>query len=250
MSHGQATFAPYNNLFESCHVKHGDDNHAPGIRVKCGKCGNVLYQYVNRNVKGPPDDAAIVRKVVERLESLGWRIGNNISHHRCPVCVSRAAQMRAVHAGRPENKLMAAALAAEKNGNVVDLPVPPAVVSHDNTSGIPDVSKREMSRPDRRVILLKLQDVYVDEKSGYKTPWTDLKVAEDLGIPIEWVRQLREENFGVVATNPQIEAVLTEGRAWRHEFAEVAGVLADKFKALDAKLGGLIERMDALEKGL
>jgi hypothetical protein len=77
-----------------------------------------------------------------------------------------------------------------------------------------------------------------------------LKVAEDLGIPIEWVRQLREENFGVVATNPQIEAVLTEGRAWRHEFAEVAGVLAEKLKALDVKLGGLIERMDALEKGL
>jgi hypothetical protein len=211
MSHGQASYAPYSNLFESCHVKHGDDNHAPGIRAKCGKCGVVKYMHVHRNMKGQPDDEALTRKIIEKLEAEGWKVGNNISHHRCPDCVKRAAQMRAMHA--KESKPM--------NGKVVELP-------------------RQMQRADRRVVFAKLEDVYKDEVTGYTVPWNDVKVAEDLGIPVEWVKTVREENFGMLASNPQVAAI--------HLLRTAIDIMATDIEALQMRFIDLHRKVAELEK--
>lgn len=68
---------------------------------------------------------------------------------------------------------------------------------------------REMSRDDRRLIFAKLDEVYVDENTGYSAGWTDDKVATDLGVPRAWVAQIRDENFGP-GTNEEITKLLGE----------------------------------------
>ena len=67
---------------------------------------------------------------------------------------------------------------------------------------------RQMSREDRRIIFEKLNEVYVDEKSGYSSPWTDEKVSVDLGVPRAWVSNVREEMFGPVGSNSDIDGAL------------------------------------------
>jgi hypothetical protein len=67
-----------------------------------------------------------------------------------------------------------------------------------------------MSRDDRRIIYAKLNDVYVGPDAGYATGWTDQKVATDLGVAREWVAEVREDLFGPVKSNPELDALLAE----------------------------------------
>jgi hypothetical protein len=89
-------------------------------------------------------------------------------------------------------------------------------------------SPRSMQRSDRQIIIAKLMDVYVGEKAGYAPGWTDEKVSVDLGVPRAWVEQLRAENFGDLATNPEIEAAVEEGKA-------VLGRIRQEFNDLKLK---------------
>lgn len=69
---------------------------------------------------------------------------------------------------------------------------------------------REMSRDDRRVIFAKLDEVYLDEKRGYDSGWSDHKVASDLGVPRKWVEIIRAENFGAIGTNEDMADFLSK----------------------------------------
>lgn len=55
---------------------------------------------------------------------------------------------------------------------------------------------RAMTRDERRLIWAKLEEVYLDERSGFTAGWTDERVAVDLGVPRAWISTIREENFG------------------------------------------------------
>jgi hypothetical protein len=151
-----------------------------------------------RSKNGSGDDIEQHDKMAARkFEAEGWRIGTTAAKHRCPDCIreARAAQMRYLHANKEKP------MGAE---NVV--PMPPKAEP-----------PREMSRADRRVIFAKLEEVYVDEVSGYRPGWTDQRVADDLGTPVAWVRVVRDENFGPIASNPEIDKLMAEARTFRTE---------------------------------
>ena len=66
---------------------------------------------------------------------------------------------------------------------------------------------RQMSREDRRLIFAKLEEVYIDEKTGYSTGWNDDAVAKDMACPRAWVEEIREQNFGPQKTDQSAEVV-------------------------------------------
>ena len=68
-----------------------------------------------------------------------------------------------------------------------------------------------MTREHRRVVFLKLEEVYLDEKAGYSAGWTDARVATDLGVPRAWVSKIRDENFGP-GTSEEIETALAAAK--------------------------------------
>lgn len=103
---------------------------------------------------------------------------------------------------------------------------------------------RKMEREDRRIILAKLNDVYIDEASGYQSPWTDRKVAEDLGVPQAWVAELRDENFGPAADNQEIREMLKNVEA---QAKDAVKLLADA-KAIRAEGAALVERINELNR--
>lgn len=71
----------------------------------------------------------------------------------------------------------------------------------------------EMSREDKRVIFAKLNEVYVDERIGYGDGWGDGRVSQDLGVPLAWVRLVREENFGPDASNDEIRGLIKQAQS-------------------------------------
>lgn len=90
------------------------------------------------------------------------------------------------------------------------MPVLSVVTPDKMTKSASETPPREMSRDDRRVIFAKLDEVYLDEKRGYDSGWSDHKVASDLGVPRKWVEIIRAENFGAIGTNEEMAEFLSE----------------------------------------
>lgn len=76
-------------------------------------------------------------------------------------------------------------------------------------TGVSELPPREMTREDRRIIFAQLEEVYVDEHTGYSTDWNDERVSKHLNCPRKWIETIREENFGPqhAPESPQVIAL-------------------------------------------
>jgi hypothetical protein len=97
-------------------------------------------------------------------------------------------------------------------------------------------AQKVMSKADRRIIFNKIEDVYGDETIGYKGDWSDVKVSEDLGVKVEWVSLIREENFGPAHNQVAALAEAREaGQKVMDNIDEIKSLFAD-MESLHAKL--------------
>lgn len=96
---------------------------------------------------------------------------------------------------------------------------------------------RQMSRDDRRVIFAKLNDVYIDESKGYDGGWSDQRVAKDLGVPLAWVKEIRQENFGLESSNEDARAVVKEAK-------DLLAEINDRRKKFDEDKEKLLRSVD------
>lgn len=176
-----------------------------GYRLTCAQCDRV-------DEVSSPDCSIWPDNIVEKkFQQKGWYVGNRPSKDLCPDCK------------QPARKAPILTIVKEE-------PPPMAIVQ-------PVIAKATMQREDRRIILAKLQDVYVDEETGYDAGWSDLKVAEDLGVPVAWVESLREENFGPLNSSASARGVMNE--ALDHLKA---------CKAIEEQSAKLLERAEQLHK--
>lgn len=147
--------------------------------VKCRDCGTIETLNI-RAAKALLPPVAISKKFGQK----GWEIGSNEHWDVCPSCVAIR------DAAKSQKKLT-------------------IVETIKETAMKPELSviaqARTMERDDRRIIFEKLNEVYLDEKRGYDTGWSDHKIATDLGVPRVWVEQVRDEMFGPANTNPDME---------------------------------------------
>jgi hypothetical protein len=196
--------------------KHGS-NYRIVAAVTCRGCGieDVIGIKAAAALMPP---VAIAKKFAQR----GWDIGQNEHWDTCPKCIAKKKE-------KPTLKIV---------------PKIEQAVNHMMKAEPP----RTMSREDRRIVFEKLNGVYLDEKRGYDTGWSDHKVAIDLGVPRAWVEQVREEMFGPVNSNPEIQEFL-EGvkalKAIRDQVTRIDTISAE-IKALNP--ASLAERIAKLEK--
>jgi hypothetical protein len=191
-------------------------------RLRCASDGcGFEAEVIDRTRTGMAPD--VVEKNFKRK---GWEVGVNEKHDFCPACVE---QRRLERRARRAPQATALKLVSTQGESM-----PQVAVTVD--------APRKMGFDDRRIILAKLQDVYLNETSGYQSPWTDAKVATDLGVPQAWVEELREQNFGPAADNQEIRAMLD-----RVEInAKEAKNLLHEAKAVRAEGAALVERINSL----
>lgn len=145
---------------------------ATGNIIRCGKCETTETHWPK-----PGLNPIVSKKYFLRQ---GWSVGKGPRADRCPDCLKNIGQ-----SGVFADKLPAAIKKKEETEHMLTKPKEP----------------RKLGRDERRLIFAKLEDVYVDEKTGYELGWTDQKLADDLGVPRAWVTTIRDENFGALATN-------------------------------------------------
>jgi hypothetical protein len=201
--------------------------------VACRNCAKVENLSI-KTAYGLLPPVAIEKKFAQR----GWEIGNNDHWDVCPDCVAQ----RAV---KPVLKIVPK---AEEPSVEEVVEVKPELV-------VKTEPPRVMQRDDRRIIFEKLNAVYLDEKRGYDNDWSDHKVATDLGVPRAWVEQVREEMFGPINTNGDIEdfmkgvAELALYKKQLEEFEKLRPEL-EKLRAAaqSVNLASMLERINKLEK--
>jgi hypothetical protein len=183
----------------------------------CGQQGEVL----------DTSASTLPSAVVERkFKQKGWEVGRDPSKDFCPSCVAtRLAARRGTRLKPIQN-----------------------VVREDTTMPLANGADTlpEMSRSDRRIIFAKLEEVYQDEEHGYTVGWTDQTVARDLGshIPVGWVAQVREENFGPAKDNEEVRDMLARVEK---STIEAKAILAEA-KKVRAEASAMVERVNGLSK--
>lgn len=135
---------------------------------------------------------------------------------------------------------------------------PPVNTAPDNVTTVTPVMKvfaepkaampAEMDKMMRRLVFSRLNELYLDETKGYSGDWTDAKVAADLQVPVAWVAEVRDADFG-----PELNAeLLVKKFSDLKELGDKVErhiVLIDKkieqMQALDGKLASVQEGIDA-----
>lgn len=221
-------------LFDPCQVDHGNSR-GRGIKITCGRCSASAKTHVGtaHNRSGEDGDHLIDRMATRRFGEWGWRVATKPGRHRCPACLAIET------AAKPFAKL-----AKIKEASPMLAPSPSAGAAAQTEP------PREMSREDRRIVFEKLNELYVNEKTGYAPGHTDKTVAEGLGCPRAWVAQVREEMFGPVNSNPEIDELIAEAKALVAEIAEHDRLMGEKITVLNARAERITKRIEAIEKAV
>lgn len=202
--------------FERALIKLPGAPNQSGYQVTCSKCGTIeKISGGNQFLKIPPE------LIAAKFRDKGWSVASHGAKDICPSCQERAK--------RPKNE--------DKEGNVVSINKPPVAVAAE--------APRVMSKEDGRVIFAKISDVYLDESKGYSAGWTDKRVAEDLGVPSAWVREVREQWFGKEGMNEEALLLIAKGNDLIAQMENTSKSLSSR---ADALLAGAAELRGQLDK--
>lgn len=148
----------------------------------CSLCGDKGHIIMANGTSYPPE---VVKR---KFEYVGWSVdARREGHDICPKCIKIEKDKRA-----------AAKVAAREEKTVVEMTsqrVPPRE------------PPREMTRDDRRLIFVRLNEVYESETTGYSAGFTDKRVADELNVPQAWVVTVRDENFGPLRDSGELRDI-------------------------------------------
>lgn len=141
----------------------------------------------------------------ELFRKKGWEVGKSSTFDVCPMCVKARGQKGTVVKMEDHVK---------KNGEAAPSP--------------------EMSKEDGRIISRLIEDRWDEAGGCYKPGWSDAKLAEEVGRPVEWIRQRRELDFGGTGEDPGIVdflkaqvALSTDLAGLRSEMDQLAGSVSE-----------------------
>jgi hypothetical protein len=125
----------------------------------------------------------------------GWEVGNNADHDRCPDC-------------------------ADAKGKVVKM------ADHKKPEPVAEeAQQRTLTREDGRLLSRAIEDHWDDAHKVYRTGWSDVKLATSMGAPVDWVKAIRERDFGGTGEDPGLMAFLAEQVSIRMDLRDLHGQL-------------------------
>ena len=188
--------------FPVARVTDGDGKSAFGARITCGECGD----YSDHPGRGDIDNEVY-------FERHGWFVGKNEKRDRCPRCRRKAVrnspakvvshQSDAPNFAYPKVEDMTEAKQAQPSREV----------------------SREMSREDGRLLSRAIEDHWEDTSACYKLGWSDQRIAADMSVSVDWVKTIRERDFGGSGDEPGLAAFIAEQVVIKREIGELSTLL-------------------------
>jgi hypothetical protein len=179
-------------------------------RVECSVpgCGACYDMTVNRH-RRPPD------QVYKAAGRAGWKTDAKKGQHLCPD-----------HANPPK-----------------EATVPSQTTAKPSPSETPP---RELTRDAKRSIFRAIDDAYDTANNCYALDVTDDSIAAELKVPVGWVREVREDNFGPAGPDPalvELRAELDMLKEDAKEAAAKAKLALSEVQRLEADIKHVSERL-------
>ncbi len=220
-----------------------------GYLIRCSSCGASDKVSLHRNGPMPPDFTA------RRFEAMGWNTDKGRRDRDfCPACAKAKFHPRkessvkmATTTDDPRTATFAGETAAPRPVLVPDAPLSTAQALE--AAPGPPMARGELSRDDRRVVFAKLNEVYIDENTGYSVGWGDRRVANDLGVPVEWVKTVRDANFGPDVSSAEIKELVDQSKACSADVQKYFFAL-EGIRAGIENLTGQIRKLEAEKPAL
>lgn len=225
-----------------------------GARIVCSSCGKADEYF---NYSGTVNPAHLSKE----FSRMHWVVGGHSRSDKCPECAKSLRPKSNVTPIKPVEEpveQVTVAVAIVDQVEAITIPEPVVVVPEPVVVKLPDapiavstppkIDAGEMGKTERRIIFAKLNDVYLDEKVGYADDWSDAKVAQDLGVPVEWVALVREPDFGPEITKELKAAAAKslddlQGKIERHILL-IDGKL-EQSRSIDEKLEKAVKEAEA-----
>lgn len=170
-------------------------------------------------------------RVPKYLKARGWLVGRGPAEDLCPACNGGSGVAARVRKDRIMTQ--AAKLLPAKAQ-------PP----------------REPTREDRRLIILAIEEHWLDEQTGYAGDMTDEAIAGKLGVPPAWVTRERKELYGDVESNESVATLRSDLAALQRDVQalqmdniralEQAGTIRDRCADICSRLGAVEARAKKL----
>lgn len=199
---------------------------AATIRCSVEGCGEH-DELVNTNQRRlSPDQCTL------KWKRKGWLVGRNAGRDLCPDHNKKQKGNAMGQRELPERtREVHDTHSVDKGGVVTMMPsermrAAPGLESE-------SIAPRVMDREEKRILFGELDAAYQDAEHGYKAGHSDKSVADALGVPIVWVRQLREEMFGPAEgdkTIKELAALLERQIALETSTNEAKDLLASLLK--------------------
>lgn len=192
-------------------------------RVRCS-CGAV-DEFMPHTHTGTLPDNAIAKKFIAR----GWEIGRKAKSDRCPACIQKAKDERRIRLVASEGVTMPMPEFKQPAPVRAD---PPPVLDVDAALLIAD----------------RLDDIY-DPKTGYPVGKGDNTIADELGVPRDWVTQVRRKKFGNGPEPDELKRLRDELKNLEAAHAQAASIIKTaqaRQKEVDDALGKLRERLNRI----
>lgn len=189
-----------------------------GVLIRCGNCNKTNYFL-------KPHGAVSHTHAAQVFRNRGWIVGGGPRADRCPDCVRKMHEPKVNGEHKTEQQI------EQKIEPVAEAP-----------------KDRDISREERRIIFAKLNDVYADENTGYRKDWTDAKVATDLGVPVEWVAQVRDENFGPERNAAEVARLVHEARNKGKEILDMREDIRNSMRQLEERMKSFDQLCDEFKK--
>jgi hypothetical protein len=178
-----------------------DGKYIRAYRVQCSLCRRTEKVQMNTQQSSGAghDDEQLARRTQRKFEERGWAIGKRERDDLC--CDCRVDKLKS----ETPSKLIQFTAAAAAPDRTSDFPPAQSVpIPKANGHAAP------LTREARRLIYMKLEEVYESESTGYKDGWSDDHVARDLELSLAWVETVRKENFGEWNDNPTLRGLIEE----------------------------------------
>lgn len=203
-------------MFPVDNIVLSDGQRRSAMRIECCKCGGVDHCNNSGPKRLPPEAAE------QYFRNRGWSLGNGPARDVCPACQQdqRKTKKEKVAAPMSTAKTEIATVKAEE--------------------------PRKMDRDYKIVIINSIQDHHDGDR--YNAGWSDKKLAEDLGVPWAWVKDVREN---VLEFSGGHDGALDEFlREAKPVLDEARALLADvaKQQATAKSLADRLSRIEVLAK--
>lgn len=202
-----------------------------------------------------------VEFIRKHFEKVGWEIDG--SSALCPVCVERNKKQR--RGESPGLKIFAqnpAIIEAEKHFTKPVTPIKslselPTALSETKDAEVIPMAITQVTLPapppsvttaHRALMRKAIAGNYNEELCCYENGVTDKSIADEIGIPVQWVSDYRDVAFGPLKSSKEIDALLEELEYVRKEIKAVDERYHTEMKACKQLIANADERIAELSK--